>query len=220
MFLHGYLSDGKSFVRQTEYFKRFFNVYAPDLKGFGGNADMPYPYNLDDYINDVKQYIRANGLVRPHVVAHSFGARIALKAAATDKNLFGKLVLTGAAGLKPKNTLKKRARGAAFRFLKRFVAREKLTRFYSSDYLALSDVMRRSFVKIVSETLDGYLCDIENPVLIVFGEKDKETPLYMAKKLEKNIRGAKSVVLPQAGHFCFVDKPVKFNMEVREFLLS
>ncbi len=220
MFLHGYLSNGKSFVYQTEYFKRFFNVYAPDLKGFGSNADMPYPYDLDDYIDDVKRYMRENGLVRPHVIAHSFGARIAIKAAATDKNLFDKLVLTGAAGLKPKNSLKKRARGAAFRFLKRFVPREKLSKFYSADYLALNDVMKQSFVKIVSETLDDYLCEIENPVLVVFGDKDRETPLYMAKKLVKNIRGAAAVVLPRAGHFCFIDKPVKFNMEVREFLLS
>ena len=79
-------------------------MYAPDLKGFGDNPDMPYPYCLYDYIAEVKEYIYKNGLTRPHVIAHSFGARIAIKAASIEPDLFSKLVLTGAAGLKPKTT--------------------------------------------------------------------------------------------------------------------
>jgi pimeloyl-ACP methyl ester carboxylesterase len=54
----------------------------------------------------------------------------------------------------------------------------------------------------------------------VFGEDDKETPLYMAKKLAKEIRDSKLLIIQRAGHFCFVDRPHKFNTEVREFLLS
>ena len=28
------------------------------------------------------------------------------------------------------------------------------------------------------------------------------------------------LIIENAGHFCFIDKPNKFNMEVKEFLLS
>lgn len=195
-------------------------MYAPDLKGFGTNADMPYPYSLDDYIAEIKEYIYKKGLRCPHVVAHSFGARIAIKAASEDGLLFNKLVLTGAAGLKPKSTFKKTVKRTVYRVLKKFMSKEKLSWLFSPDYNALSPVMKESFKKIVSEHLDDRLKSIKNPTLLVFGAKDKETPLYMAKRLNKGIAESRLLIIENAGHFCFIDKPNKFNTEVKEFLLS
>lgn len=195
-------------------------MYAPDLKGFGNNADMPYPYCLDDYVSEVKEFIYKKDLVCPHVIAHSFGARIAIKAASEDDRVFNKLVLTGAAGLKPKTTFKKAIKRAAYKTLKRFLPKERLKCFFSSDYNALSPVMQTSFKKIVNEHLDDRLKEIKNPTLLVFGKNDKETPLYMAQRLNAGIAGSKLIVIDGAGHFCFIDKPNKFNMEVKEFLLS
>lgn len=181
---------------------------------------MEYPYTLDDYIAEVKEFIYSHNLIRPHVIAHSFGARIAIKAASFDKYLFSKIVLTGAAGLKPKTTFKKAIKKATFNVCKRVVSREKLSAFYSKDYNALSPVMKESFKKIISEHLDQRLQYIENPTLIVFGKDDKETPLYMAQRLNQGIKDSKLLVFDGAGHFCFIDKPNRFNMEVKEFLLS
>ena len=219
LFLHGYLSSGKSFAYQTGYFSRYFNVFAPDLKGFGENQDMAYPYSLDDYAREVEEYIEKNGLKNPCVIAHSFGARIALKLAYKNSDLFSKIVLTGAAGLKPKRTFKLVVKKFLFKFLSLFIKKERLKKFYSSDYLALNSVMKKSFVKIVGEHLDYVLPMIKNKVFIVFGEDDKETPIYMAKKLKKGIKNSKMLIINNAGHFCFIDKPITFNTEVREFLL-
>ena len=218
--MHGYLSSGKSFYNQLSYFSRDFEVFAPDLKGFGENSDMPYPYSLDDYIDSVNEYIYKHGLVRPHVIAHSFGGRITIKGVATKKLEFDKIVLTGSAGLKPKTTIKKRAKKLCFNIAKRFVKKEKLTRFYSSDYLSLNSVMKKSFIKIVNENLDEYLQYIQNQTLIINGELDRETPIYMAKKLHENIKNSKLLIFKDCAHFCFLDKPNKFNMEVKEFILS
>ncbi len=181
---------------------------------------MEYPYSLDDYVKELKEYFDQNGIVRPHVVAHSFGARVILKALYAEPNLVDKLVLTGSAGLKPKTTLKKRVKKCAFAVLKRFISREKLKGFYSKDYLQLSFVMKESFKKIVAENLDYTLDSVKAQTLIVFGSRDKETPLYMAKRFYKNIKGSRLLIIENAGHFCFIDKPHKFNQEVREFLLS
>ncbi len=181
---------------------------------------MTYPYSLDDYILDLKEYAYKMGLKSPSVIAHSFGARVAIKSAYQDANFFDKLVLTGAAGLKPKNTIKKRIKKLGFNFLKKFAPKEKLKCFYSSDYLALSPIMQKSFIKIVNETLDYALPYIQNQTLLVFGKEDKETPLYMAKRFNENIKNSRLKIIEGAGHFCFLDKPHTFNMEVREFLLS
>lgn len=220
LFLHGYLSSSKSFYYQTSFFARDFNVYAPDFKGFGENVGMDKPYSLDDYVDDLLEYLRSNEIEKPLVVAHSFGARVAIKACTRYPDIFEKLVLTGAAGLKPKPTLKKVVKKTAFKMLSPFVKKQNLKRFYSKDYLALSGVMRESFKLIISEHLDNLVSCIKIPTLMVFGEKDRETPIYMAKKLNRLIVGSKLTIIKGAGHFCFVDCPYKFNLEVREFLFS
>ena len=220
LFLHGYLADKNSFAYQLQFFSQYFNVHALDLKGFGENKGMEYPYSLSDYAREVKEYIDNNQLEKPCVIAHSFGGRIAIKLSSTYKNLFSKMVLTGCAGLKPRRGIKYIAKKLTFNFLKLFVKKEKLSSFYSKDYLSLDGTMKESFVKIIGERLDGLLQDIQTPTLIVNGDKDRETPLYMAKKLNKGIKNSKLVVIKNTGHFCFIDSPLKFNTEVREFLLS
>ena len=218
--MHGYQSFGKSFYHQLDYLSKDFEVFAPDLKGFGQNADMLYPYSLDEYILEVKEYMHKNGLENPSVVAHSFGGRIVLKGVATKKLGFDKLVLTGCAGLKENLTLKKAVKRTAFKMLKPFFNKDSLKMCYSKDYLALTPVMRESFKLIVSEYLDCYLKDIPNKTLIIHGNKDKAVPLYLAKKLNLGIRNSTLSVYDGVGHFCFLQKPMKFSMEVKEFLLS
>ncbi len=181
---------------------------------------MPYPYCLDDYIEDLREYFYKNNIKKPSCIAHSFGGRIAIKCAYYNQDFFDKIVLTGAAGLKPKNNIKKSAKKVAFKLLKTFLPKDKLIYFYSKDYLALNSVMRESFIKIVNEHLDYCLDKIENQTLIINGKKDRETPIYFAKRLNKGIKNSKLIFIENAGHFSFIDKPFAFNMEVGEFLLS
>ncbi len=220
VFLHGYLSSKESFAFQTPYFSKFFNVLAFDLKGFGENAGMEYPYSLEDYCQEVKSELIKRNVKKPCVIAHSFGGRIAIKLASENKDFFDKIVLTGCAGMKPKFSFKRAAKKSVFKILKPFLGKEKLKRFYSSDYLSLSPVMQKSFVKIVNEYLDDRLQYIQSPTLVVVGTKDKDTPLYTAKRIAKGVKNGTLSVMKDAGHFAFIDKPYKFNMEVGEFLLS
>ena len=218
--MHGYLADSNSFVYQKRFFEREFDVYAIDFKGFGKNAGMEYPYSLDDYKAQLLKFMVDNNITYPHVLAHSFGARVLLKTAYENPRIFDKLVLTGAAGLRPKKTLKKTLKKCVFKILKLVFPKRKLTRFYSKDYLQLSPVMKKSFVKIVSEHLDYTLDKIDNQTLLVFGKNDKETPLYMAKRFNKKLKNSRLEIFSNAGHFPFIDKSIKFNYIMREFLLS
>lgn len=218
--MHGYLADKRSFNRQIPFFSRDFDVHAIDLKGFGENQGMPFPYALSDYLLEVKEYVYKFNLKKPSVIAHSFGGRIAVKGAAEDPELFDKIVLTGAAGLKPRPSLKKVAKKTVFKVLKTFAPKEKLVRFYSPDYQQLSPIMKESFKLIVNEYLDGVLGKIKNKTLVINGANDRETPPYMAKRLYRGIENSELIFIKGAGHFCFIDKCAKFNTEVREFLLS
>lgn len=219
VFLHGYLSCKEVFAAQIDFFSRYYTVFAVDMKGFGANTPMQYPYSLDDYVNDYYALINYVGEI-PDVIAHSFGCRVILKAASEKTNAAKKIVLCGAAGLKPafsfKKVLKRRGYSLTKKILPQNVA-EKI--FFSSDYNAVDGVMRQSFKKIVGQYLDGFLPQIHNPVFAVFGENDKQTPISLANKLTKNISDCKTYAMKNCGHFCFLDNYTEFNYVVREFLL-
>ena len=213
------MANSNSFILQKEYFKQGFDTYFLDLKGFGENREMPYTYSLDDYVKEVLDFINKNNLKKVNVIAHSFGGRIAIKLASIYPSVFNKIVLTGSAGLKPKTSLKKIIKKLVFKVLKLFVKKEKLIKFYSSDYALLSPIMKKSFIKIVNEHLDKNAENIKNETLIINGELDSETPPYMAKRLHKKIKNSKLYFIKGAGHFAFIDRPFEFNREVKEFLL-
>ena len=188
-----------------------------DIKGFGKSDELPYAYTVDDYVKDILSLIDALKLDKYHLIAHSFGGRLALKIANLDKRL-EKLVLTGSAGLRPKRKLNYYVKVLKYKIAKRFLSESKLQKYGSSEYKQLKGYLKASFVKIVNEHLDDYAKTINNKTLIVFGEKDTETPIYMAKKLNANIKNSTLYIMKNQGHFCFLENPHEFNVIVNEFL--
>lgn len=215
--MHGYLSNKESFNYQIDYFSRFFRVIAIDITGFGGSKPLPFAYSLDDYVNDVISVIKNLGLTKYHLIAHSFGGRIAIKLASVNMGI-DRLILTGSAGLKPKRSLKYYFLVYGYKLLKPFLSEKGKSKFGSSEYRALSGYNKQSYYKIINEYLDGYLNKIECKTLIIFGENDLETPKYMANKLKKGIRNSSLYFIKGAGHFCFLEKPIEFNLLANEFL--
>ncbi len=189
------------------------------MTGFGNSPPMDRPYDLDDYASEIKRVIDELGVEKADVIAHSFGARVLVKLLKSEKRI-DKVVLTGAAGLKPRVRIKYFIKSTAFKILKRFIKREKLRRFYSADYLALSPVMRESFKLIISEDLTTEYAEIGRKTLLVFGKKDKETPLSAAKRMKRLVKGSRLIVLPREGHFCFSENPAAFNGAVFSFLME
>lgn len=219
VFMHGYLACKETFNYQIEYLSKFFKVTAFDFRGMGQSEALESAFCVDDYADETERLMHSLGIERAHFIAHSFGGRVALKLAARQKGLIDKLILTGCAGLKPKFCLKKFLRIRLYKILKRFIRREKLDKkFGSSDYRQLSPIMKQSFIKIVNEDLKPCLNKINAQTLLIFGENDTETPLYMARRLSKGIAGSGLVVLNGAGHFSFIDKSYDFNIISKEFL--
>ena len=221
LFLHGYLADKRCFYNQIKFFSKYYDCYALDFTGFGDNNFMPYPYSLGDYADEVIAYMNANNLVKPIVVAHSFGVRVVVKILGEryrENRPFSKLIITGGAGLKPKFSLKKAVKRTVYKMAKPILSERQKERFFSSDYRALTPIMKESFKKIVSEHLDKVAKNIDLPTLILQGKQDRETPPYMAERYHKYISGSKLEYIDGAGHFAFLDKPYLFNNKVLDFL--
>ena len=68
------------------------------------------------------------------------------------------------------------------------------------------------------EPYDGRLAELGVPTLLVWGEKDEFAPLAGAKRFEREIPGARLVVMEGGGHFPFDEHPERCAAEVAAFL--
>ena len=64
--------------------------------------------------------------------------------------------------------------------------------------------MKKTFVNIVNTFLEKYVININIPTIIFWGQKDKETPLYMAKRFKRLIKNSELVIIKNAGHFAYL----------------
>ena len=216
VFLHGYLASKESFAPQIGYFSRYYRVTALDFPGFGGAEPLPAAWSVSDYADWTREALAALGIAFPHVVAHSFGGRVAVKCLSRGE-LFDRAVLTGCAGIVPRRTAGYRVRVGCYRAVRRLAPGFAERHFGSREYRTLPPLMRESYKKIVNEDLTPCLSRIRVPVLYVFGEKDTATPPYMARALAAGTAGAGLVFMQGCSHFCFAEQPEKFNAVMLEF---
>jgi pimeloyl-ACP methyl ester carboxylesterase len=203
-------------------------VIALDLPGFGDAPPPPVPWAAGDYARFVLSMADQLGLERFSVVGHSNGARIALVLAGEHPDRIERLLLTGAAGLKPRRRPGYYARVAVAKLGRvagalggppgRRVQERLRRRVASADWLAASETMRGTFRLLIAEDLTGRLARVAAPTLLIWGEDDADTPLWMGERMEQLIPDAGLVVLPGAGHFAYAERAGEFNRIAAHFL--
>ena len=87
--LHGVTGHGRHFARLAERLAPQFHVLAPDLLGHGDSRREP-PWALDAQVEEVVAAVSQEPAVW---IGHSFGARVAVEAAARKPGLATKLIL-------------------------------------------------------------------------------------------------------------------------------
>lgn len=211
VFLHGWGVTMQCF----DVFCPFFNnatMLLIDFPPFGKSQEPAQAFTVFDYAELTLEIMRQCNFDKPIIVGHSFGGRIATILA--GGNYCSKLVLTGSAGLKPRRSLKY--------YLK--VLRNKLCKMFnmgkpkgSRDYNALSPIMKKTFVNIVTTFLEKYAINITVPTLLFWGRNDKETPMYMARRFNKLIKNSQLVKV-KGGHFAFAQNANTFAYVLRYFV--
>ena len=216
LLLHGYLSSKEAFAAQVAYFSRFFRVTAIDFLGFGGSRALTSAFSVGDYAKWLKAVMIALGLLKPNVIAHSFGCRVAVKAASNSPELFDKIVLTGPAGIILKRGIKYRFKVGAYRLVKKIAPAFAERKFGSKEYRTLSPLMKESYKKIVNEDLRECASGVLNQVLIVESKDDKVTTRAEAEAYLRCFpKGTMRMI--EGGHFAFAENPVSFNLITEEF---
>ena len=206
VFLHGWGGNASAFLFVAERLKSFCRSIVVDFNGFGDTPEPDRPYSVGDYAGEVLSVLEKEGVKKAIIVGHSFGGRVALEIAGKFPDAVNGLVLVDSAGLKPRRKPSYYVKILLHKFLKKLGFRGLKG---SRDYRVLSFIMKETFKKVVSYDQTYLLENINTPTLILWGKNDKETPLYMANKLEKKIKDSKLILL-EGGHYAYVEDLANF----------
>lgn len=229
--LHGWQSNLKNWQRFKKQLGNRLNVYLPQLPGFG-NIKLEKPLSLDDYCLWLDTFLKTNKVEKPILLAHSFGARVAIKYIAdsdkieNDRDKIEKLILVSAAGFRRGWSLKKSLgkviakTGKAVLKVPPFVFFKKpgtwllYTLLREKDYYLADENLKKTMSSILQIDLKKKLANIKISTLICWGAKDKITPIEDAYIFEKEIPDSKLIIWKDAGH----NLPFKNTKELVELI--
>lgn len=227
--LHGWGANIESVMPIVNTLKDKYRVIAYDAYGHGHSQEPKEVFGGKEYKDLLFQVVEHFGGQGGVFVGHSFGGKTLSLFASEYPNLVKKLVLIDASGVLPKRGLDYYTKVYSFKFLRKVYEilffwkdpSERTKAFYSKfgsdDYQSSQGIMRKVFVKVVNEETTESFPKIKAPTLLIWGDKDEATPLYMAKIFEEKIPDAGLVVL-DGGHYSYVDDYGKFRAVMGSFL--
>lgn len=234
--LHGWGCDTSLMKPVADFLSRDMTVLSIDFPAHGQSGRPPRPWGVPDFATCTRELLEKLDFLPCSVIAHSFGGRITIELAAQDETLFERIILTGSAGIKDRPSEESRKRSARYRKLKGLCEKakavklfgplpnlleEKLRQKYGSrDYNALDEEMRKTFVRVVNHDQTDLLPRIHQPTLLMWGDKDTETPLWMGRLMEERIPDAGMVVLEGGSHFAYLEQVGRFNAIAHNFLME
>ena len=232
--LHGWGCSGQLMRCVAAGLEGDMRVLSLDFPGHGESGRPPEPWGVPEFAGALLELLRALDFLPCSVVAHSFGGRVAIWLASEDSGLFEKLVLTGAAGIRKPQTEEGRKRSEEYKRLRGLAENARKLKLFgslpdkwedslrkkygSADYNALDEEMRKTFVKVINLDLADRLPRIQQPTLLLWGDQDTETPLWMGQQMERDIPDAGLVVLQGGTHFAWAEQSARFNTITHHFL--
>ena len=234
--LHGWGCSTELMKPVADALSADMTVLSVDFPAHGKSVQPPQPWGVPEFAACLKALLTKLDFLPCSVIAHSFGGRVTIELASADEAMFERIILTGAAGIRTKGDGKSSKRTQTYKKLKKLVEVARKCRIFgklpdmwqealiqkygSKDYAALSPEMRKTFVKVVNYDQSEKLAAIKNSTLLVWGDKDTETPLWMGQQMEREIPDSALIVLNGGTHFAYLEQAGRFNAIARSFLVE
>jgi pimeloyl-ACP methyl ester carboxylesterase len=208
LLLHGWGASAQLFDPILAGLEQGRRLIVPDLPGFGATPDPDVAWSVHEYAAWCLALLDRLDVDECDLIGHSNGGRVGIAMAAEHPGRVRRMVLTSSAGIRPRRTVRDAVRIRTYKALQRG----------SADYRAVSGTMRGTLVRLVNEDLRALLPALRIPVLLIWGDRDTETPIEDGRLMERLIPDAGLVVFEGAGHFAYLEQPVRFCRIVDVFL--
>jgi pimeloyl-ACP methyl ester carboxylesterase len=226
--LHGWGCDRHIWKSTSQLLVQHFKVVAVDFAGFGLSAEPDGVWGVEEYTSSIEALLKSLNIESPTLIGHSFGGRVSILYA--SRNKVSRVILTDAAGVKPRRSLNYYRKVYTFKLMKRvlpllvggqkaqMLLEQRRQKSGSSDYNRATPMMRAILSKCVNEDLCGVMPRIAAPVLLFWGDKDTATPIADAYKMSHLMPDAGLVVAQGAGHFAMLEQPALWEASLKSFL--
>lgn len=240
VFLHGVLNDHSVWGLQTRYFAHHgWSVLAVDLPGHCRSEGEP-PKSVEEAADFVLALLDAAGVQKAALVGHSFGALVALEAAARASGRVTQLALVGVAfPMQVSPALLENSQHQPMKAIDMVnvyshalmapppsalgpgtwlygTSRALMKRVLASNPRV--NVFHRGFVACDSYAGgDAAMAKVASPVLFVLGRADAMTPPKAAQSLQQKARDGRTVVV-DGGHQMMLEAPDEVLFALKDFL--
>lgn len=227
--LHGWGSSSQDFSGIQQSLAKSYRTIAIDLPGFGGSEMPDQPWGVEDYAQFVQAALKKRGVSNPHAyIGHSMGGRILLHMLGDGGQSAKKAILIGSHGLRESASMRNRifkVIAKVGKLVTRILPSQARTRLRAklyqsagaSDYVNAGE-MQETFKKIISTDTQASAAKISIPVLLIYGDSDKQTPVTFGELFSRSISNSKLEVIQDAGHYPHHDQPEHVLQLIEEFL--
>jgi pimeloyl-ACP methyl ester carboxylesterase len=238
VFVHGLSDFARSFACVAADLSRDFTCVLYDLPNGDGDSARLGAYRHRHYVADLFRLLDHLGLERTYLLGSSFGATVAIAAAAEKPERFARLVLQGAFARRPvhprdvvlarfarywrgrmrslpiKTSLKNPKEASVFA-----TASPDGRRFYEENTgSALISATARLGLLVAGLDLRPSLSRLTMPVRLIGGDRDGIIPAALEQELLAGLPNAERIEIPMCGHVPQYTHPGLFAELVRQFL--
>lgn len=226
VWLHGWARRGADFAAAAKELEREgFSSVALDLPGFGSSPPPEEMCGARGYAAALVPILHEISNEPVVLVGHSFGGRIATALAAEHPEMVRAIVLTGVPLLRGAGSKRSPVRYRLVRWLhdRSLVSDARMEaarqRHGSADYRRAQGVMRDVLVVTVNESYEDELSRIRVPVLMLWGQDDRDIPSEGATRAMSLLTSAHTMRLIEGvGHMLPVEAPHELAVSVRQAL--
>jgi len=209
-------------------------LHIPLHPGYGKTPPASWIMNVRDLGNFYSRYIREQKLTPVDVIGFSLGGWLAAEMATANSAQFNKMILVGAAGLRPPSgEIMDMFTRTARNYLNENVLNYQNTPEFASLFggeqtptqyeeweEARAETARIAWQPYMfTQSMSNLLENIAGlPTLLLWGKQDPVVPLSVGELYHKQIAGSKLVTFDNCGHMPEIEKSAEFIQQVESFL--
>ncbi|MCB2206479.1 alpha/beta hydrolase [bacterium] len=238
LFIHAFPLNSSMWRAQRRDLSTFYRVLTYDLPGFGRGGEFPDAFSLDDAADMAVELLDDRGIDRAVACGCSMGGYIALSLLRRHPDRLAGLILanTRATADTPAAKLNRSTQAAAIREGGMQDLRDEMLGKLLGETTVSSapDVVRcveeilqhatpegsAGMLEAMAARPDSFnaLSETVLPVCVISGGEDTLIPPVESEGMKEVLRNGELQLLPHAGHLSCLERPVRFNAAVRDFI--